>query len=75
MTSAAPRNPNSSPMIAKMKSLKAFGRNSRRRAALAEPRPEQAAEPEREQPLDGVEAGARARSAHGSSQARMRSIW
>ena len=42
--------------------------------ALAEPRAEDAAEPERDQPLDRVVADAGG-SAHGSRNARMRSSW
>ena len=60
-------------MIAKMKSLKAFGRTAGTRLS-PRPVPNEAAEPEREQALDRVEAVAE-RSVQGSSQARMRSSW
>ena len=53
MTTTAPMSPNSWPISAKMKSLKAFGH---RHQALAEAAAEEPAGAQGQQPLDGVEA-------------------
>ena len=71
MTVPAPRKPNSWPTTAKMKSLKAFGTNTR---LSPRPVPVSPPTPSASSPCTVWKPSPRA-SVHGSNQVRMRSIW